>query len=121
MLRRRKRPQPSREDIRRAIPVRSDEVEESGGTSLVLRVPLKRRRGVVGWMARRADSSQRHEIELDEIGAFVWNLCDGKRSLAGIADSLAKEYRITRHEAEASLLAFVDSLRARGCLRLEKK
>jgi len=75
----------------------------------------------MGWLARRANSPTHHEIELDEIGAFVWEHCDGKRNVAGIAAALSKRYKITSHEAEASLLDFIDSLRQRGCITLERQ
>lgn len=118
----RTRPVPTREDIRRAVPKKRAEVEaRSDGEVTVLRVPLAQRRGLVGWAARKSNSPTQHEIELDEVGSFVWGLCDGKRSLAGIASKLSKHYKITIHEAEVSLLDFVDSLRRRGCLILERK
>lgn len=114
--------QPSREDIRRAVPRHLPHVEAQAlGETTLLRVPLKERAGTMGWIARKSNSPSHHEIELDEIGAFVWSLCDGKRSVAGIAAALSKHYKITMHEAEASLLDFLDSLRRRGCLTLERK
>lgn len=119
---RRKGPMPSREDIRKAVPRPMPHVEvQSVDAATLLRVPLREKSGVIGWAARKSNSPTHHEIELDEIGAFVWNLCDGKRNVAGIADALSKEYKITKHEAEASLLDFVDSLRKRGCISLERK
>jgi len=117
-----RRPQPSRENVRQAVPRQLPHVEAipSDETTL-LRVPLKEKLGATGWIARKSNSPSHHEIELDEIGAFVWSLCDGKRNVAGIAAALSKHYKITTHEAEASLLDFLDSLRRRGCLTLERK
>lgn len=59
------------------------------------------------------------QVELEPVGAFVWNLCDGKRSVKSIVDALQKEYKITKVEAEASLLAFLESLLKRKYIALE--
>jgi hypothetical protein len=120
MNRRTKKP-PNREDIRNAVPALSPDVQKQEGQALTLRLPLQRKPGLLGWLARRASHPTNHELELDEIGAFVVGLCDGKRTLEGIALKLSNEYKITRHEAEASLLSFVDSLRKRGYLTLSRK
>lgn len=114
----RRRPQPTREEIRRAIPVRNGLVTLVGNT---LSLPLAQKRGFYGWLARKSNAPNLLEIELDEIGLFVWSLFDGKRSVAGIAEALSKQYKLNKHEAEASLLEFIDRLRQRGCISLERK
>jgi hypothetical protein len=114
----RRRAAPSREDIRRAVPVRAPRLTQEG---TVLSVPLEQRAGPWGWLARKTGAPNTAEIELDEIGAFVWGLIDDKRTIAGIADSLSKHYKLTKPEAEASLLEFIDRLRRRGCVYLKRK
>jgi hypothetical protein len=109
---------PTRDEIRKAIPTKNPSAEERGG---ILALPLAQRRGFFGWLAKKANASNKLEIELDEIGSFVWGLIDGRRSVAGIAQSLAKEYKLNKHEAEASLLEFLDRLRQRGCISLVRK
>jgi hypothetical protein len=64
-------------------------------------------------LARKSGVAKK-EVELEQIGAFVWERCDGKHTCAGIAEALRKEYRITKVEAEASLLAFLETLRKRN-------
>jgi hypothetical protein len=59
------------------------------------------------------------QVELEPIGAFVWNLCDGKRTVQGITEALQREFKITKVEAEASLLAFLDTLMKRRYVALE--
>jgi hypothetical protein len=114
--------QPSLEYIRKDVPRQLSHVEALGfEEATLLRVPFREKTGAMGWFARKSNSPSHHEIELDEIGSFVWGLCDGKRNVAGIAAALSKHYKITTHEAEASLLDFLDSLRRRGCLTLERK
>lgn len=114
----RRRRRPTREEIRRAVPVRNPAAQEDGG---IVQVPLAERSGFFGWLARKSKASNRLEIELDDIGLFVWEKIDGRRSVAGIADALSKEYKLNKHEAEASLLEFIDRLRERGLISLVRK
>ena len=117
-----RREAPTREDIRKAVPFKHSAVtERQTEDSLTLAVPLAERSGFFGWLARRTQAPNETEIELDEIGSFVWNLIDGKRTVTGIADALSKRYKLTKHEAEASLLEFIDRLRRRGCISLRRK
>src|SRR4051812_29402259 len=39
-------------------------------------------------------------IALDAIGTHVWKMLDGKNSVAAIARSVAKEYKLVEREAE---------------------
>ena len=118
----RRRRLPTRDEIRRAVPTLSAGVEIGGSTkALVLTMLLQRRPGVWGWLARRTNHPTQHEIELDEIGSFAVGRIDGKRTVAGIASDLSNKYKITKHEAEASLLEFIDSLRKRGYVTLIRK
>ena len=114
----RRRRRPTREEIRRAVPIRNSAALEEGG---IVQVPLSERSGFFGWLARKSKASNRLEIELDEIGLFVWEKIDGRRSVAGIADALSKEYKLNKHDAEASLLEFIDRLRQRGLISLIRK
>ena len=109
---------PTRDEIRKAVPVKNPAAEDRDG---ILAVPLAERKGLFGWLARKTKAPNKLEIELDEIGKFVWELMDGKRTVAGIALALAKEYKLNKHEAEASLLEFIDRLRQRGCISLVRK
>ena len=113
---------PTREDIRRAVPFKHPAVTEAPNEeSLLLKVPLGERSGFLGWVARKTNAPNESEIELDAIGAYVWSLIDGKRTVTGIAEALSNNYKLTKHEAEASLLEFIERLRRRGCVSLRRK
>ena len=109
---------PTRDEIRKAVPVKNPAAEDRAG---LIAVPLADRKGFFGWLAKKTNAANHVEFELDEIGTFVWGLVDGKRTVAGIAAELAKEYKLNKHEAEASLLEFIDRLRQRGCISLVRK
>jgi len=72
-------------------------------------------------LAKVLKTPEHREVELDELGAFVWRLCDGKRTAKAIASALKTEFRITQPEAEASLLSFLASLAHRGYISFREK
>lgn len=109
----------TRSEIRRARPIRNPairfEPSDDGGVTLL--VPVAQR-GFLGRTIGKVVPDDK-QVELEPVGAFVWNLCDGKRSVQGIAEALQREYKITKVEAEASLLAFLETLLKRKYLALE--
>jgi hypothetical protein len=102
--------------------VRSEVVEREGegrGGATFLLVPVERtKRGrLVAWLLRRLSRRpvpEAKRIELDEIGAFVWGLCDGTRTTRQIIRGLAREYHLNRRDAEASLVEFLRMLGRRN-------
>jgi hypothetical protein len=58
------------------------------------------------------------KLRFDEIGSYVWELCDGKRTVDEIIQELSKKYNLTRKESEKPLLAFIDLLQKRRLLGL---
>ena len=50
------------------------------------------------------------KITLDEVGTEVWNMCDGRTSVAQMIESLGKTYTLDRKEAEVSLLSYLKTL-----------
>ena len=51
---------------------------------------------------------------LNDVGARIWELADGQRSVADMAAIIAAEYEVTSAQALADTLAFVEELIARG-------
>jgi len=93
------------------IPRLADQVEpvrtESG--ALRLRGPLLRRSAFARGMAWMLRLPARFEIELDDIGAFVIERCDG-RTLDRLAGDVAAHLRLSRREAETALADFFAAL-----------
>ena len=67
-------------------------------------VPVKR----IWWFKAPADAKK--TFELDEVGRFVWDLCDGKTTLKRMIESLAEKYQLNLREAEVSTLKFLEML-----------
>ncbi len=58
-------------------------------------------------------------LELNDAAAEIAQKCDGTRSIAGIADELAKAHdNAARETIEADVVAFVTMLRDKGLLDL---
>jgi hypothetical protein len=47
---------------------------------------------------------------LNETGAFIWELIDGKRDVEEIISELTKEYDIEASTAEADVMAFIEKM-----------
>jgi len=53
---------------------------------------------------------------LDEVGARIWELLDGQRSLQAVRDVILEEFEVSETEAEGDLLALIEQLREIGAI-----
>jgi len=113
-----RRPKPlSREQSLASVPLRNQAVREeqtdAGETRLV--IPLR-----PAWWARALSRvfyvPKQRRVVLDEIGAYVWGLCDGKKSVRDIVAALSARYKLHRKEAEISVVAYLRQLARRGLI-----
>lgn len=63
-------------------------------------------------------SSGKIEV-LNDVGARIWSLIDGHRSVREIASLLCEEYQVETSLAEADALAFLEDLAGRGVIVLK--
>jgi len=94
-------------------PLRNPAVEtqpsDTGGMQLI--APLETQgRGFVGAVAKWMKAPDTKTFELDEVGSFVWELCDGNHTFEGISKKLCARYKMNRTEADASLAAYLQTL-----------
>ncbi len=89
----------------------------------MLTVPLDMNKGgkltrlLAKWM--RAPSER--YVELDEVGGFVWELCDGNHTVETIVQKTGKEYKMNRREAEVSVTMFLQMLHEKNYIGFYKK
>ncbi len=107
--------------LRKSKPARNTFVEsetlEDG--SIILSAPLSTQgRGIMGRIAERAGKPNTKSFELEPVGAFVWNLCDGKHTFEAISKKLREEYKLSKLEADASLSAFLQMLSQRKLITM---
>ena len=107
----------TREDILRAMPLRAAEAvverREEGGARV--KIPVSGR-----WPFRMPAGAVK-TFELDEMGLWVWDSCDGKRTLLEVITRFAEHYRLSVREAEVATTKFLQTLGSRRLMRLEPK
>lgn len=57
-------------------------------------------------------------VRLDPLGAQVWELCDGERSVEAIVDAFAAAHRLSFHEARVAVTGYLSQLVQRGALAI---
>ena len=76
---------------------------------------LRRRDGVLAQEAQGQTVLLRMDdggyYALDDVGAMIWGLCDGDRSLDDVVTALCAEYDAPRATVAADVLEFVGDLR----------
>lgn len=120
-----RKPKIERKDALAIVPVRHPLVTwERTDNEVVLRIPLRDDKiaravkAIMKAMRVARDLPDSRQVGLDEVGSFVWELCDGKRTIDGIVTGLSKEYKLTRREAEASVTMFLQTLAKKNLIGL---
>lgn len=88
----------------------------------MLTVPMSRKAGKITrllaqWL--RAPSERR--VELDEVGGYVWELCDGNHTVETIVQKTGREYKMNRREAEVSVTMFLQMLHEKNYIGFYKR
>ena len=60
------------------------------------------------------------DIELDEMGSMVWQLCDGNKNVYDIALAMVKKFNDTEQNAIDRLIIFLRYLSRKGWITFEK-
>ena len=112
---RREQPKQGTRDLLRSYPLRNPlvqtKVKENG--EVQLEIPLKK---PSRWVRLLASPPEKKVIELDKLGSFVWNRCDGNHSFEEIVDDMVNEFKFTKAEARVSLTAFLKNLAEKGLM-----
>jgi len=107
----------TRDDVLKSMPVRNSLIKwnESEDRIVSLVVPQKNALWVK-IISKIFMLPRSRVIVLDEVGSFVWALCDGHNSIDTIVRALCNRYKLTRKEAETSLLEYFRKLGKRGII-----
>jgi len=98
------------------VPGRNEDVKtsESEGGVVVL-IPMD---SPLDFLAKRIHGGYR-KLKLDGQGAFVWNLCDGKRSVREIGNRLRERFGEEPEPLYERLVVFLMDLRRRHLIDLK--
>lgn len=113
-----KEPEVTREDSLGAVvhPNQRLRIERSADGVVTLYAPF-RSSAMVERLSRwlgGPDHAPEAKVELDEVGSFVWEMCDGRTTVREMIARLAEKYKLGRKEASASLTTFLRSLAQRN-------
>ena len=108
-------PPPEKQAVFHLRPVRNDAIEwqSNDDGEALLTVPRRNDRvgKLVGFCFRVPDAKA---VQLDEVGTFVWQLCDGSSTVEGIVKQTCKEYKLNRREVEISVTTYLQMLSERN-------
>ena len=124
LLRRKKKPKAPpipRGDFVRIKPIRNPALrwEKNENGIITIYIPLRKpskSKSLLMKFFLAGDLPKEKKIELDKVGSYVWDLCDGKRTIKNIIESLCKRYKMMPIEAEVSLRAYFTQLSKRGLI-----
>ncbi|MBN1807755.1 MAG: PqqD family protein [Planctomycetes bacterium] len=112
----------SREQILAARPTPNPDVTMSrtSSESVVLTYPVEAS-GITKFLQKFSSSRGQlaRRFELDNAGAEVWDLCDGRHAVDDIISFMRDKYAISRDEAEKSSVLYIRMLAERGLLVLD--
>lgn len=60
-------------------------------------------------------------VQLDEVGTFVWELCDGTNTVESIVQRMARQYQMNRREVEISVTTYLQTLAERNFIGFYQK
>jgi coenzyme PQQ biosynthesis protein PqqD len=87
----------------------------SGGSEALLEGRVRRQDGILAQEAHGQTVLLRLEdggyYALDEVGAMIWELCDGGRAVGEIVALLCEEFDAPEDVVKADVLEFIDDLR----------
>ena len=116
------KPKISRREAMDCIPLKNIQSRESRGEKgeLIISYPIEVRPWLARWMrlCGGKDVVGTKKLQLDELGASVWNLLVGKRSVGQLIQDFAALQRLHPREAEVSVTAFLRELGKRGLIGL---
>ena len=99
------------EETLKARPIRNAAVKEKkwDDEETFLVIPRKNARWV-RILSKIFYIPEEKKVYLDEIGAWVWQRCDGKTSVNKMIEGLSQEFKVDKKDAQTSLLKYLKKL-----------
>lgn len=120
MFFRRKQSPLTREQSLQCVPIKNQVVEEARSDSGDITLYLPRRN--VWWVNALARifyiPKKGRGVLLDELGSCVWDMIDGQTTVKQVIEQFAAKYRLSKREAELSIVAHLKNLAKRGLIAI---
>ena len=126
MAKKKKQPHegPNRGQALACTPIRNPEVEEEKKENgILLRYPVEVKpwfQSIFKRLSNRDSNIIIRRLELDALGSSVWQMVDGKQTVANIAEQFRKNHQLGTREAELSVTGFLKDLGRRGLIALKE-
>ena len=113
------KPQLTREESLAARPALNPlvKIEKADDGAVILHVP-RRDNALVRTVCRVFRLPPYRRVALDELGSFVIQLCDGRRPVSEVVEKFAEQFRLSRRDAEVSVVTFLRLLARRAIVGL---
>lgn len=102
-----------------AYPIRACEFVEGNGIVTVLY--KKEKLTIVEKFFFKNSASKPHKIDLDEVGSFIWKLCDGKKNIEQIIENTKEEFGDRVEPAKERVELFINQMNKTKLINLYKK
>jgi hypothetical protein len=108
------------EDLSNLFPVRACEFEESAD-GLIVALYRKAQHNFLEKILFKSMLDKPQKIDLDEIGSFIWKLCDGNKSMQQIVEQAKIKFSERIEPAVQRVKLFVDKMHSMKLINLYKK
>ena len=96
--------------------------EKRDSGEMILTVPPNEKANLLAkTLAKWFKAPPERHVELDEVGGFVWELCDGNNTVEAIVQKTGRQYKMNRREAEVSVTMFLQMLHQRNFIGFYKR
>ncbi|RKY68929.1 MAG: hypothetical protein DRQ02_02730 [Candidatus Latescibacterota bacterium] len=100
----------SREQMLGSRPVRNQVLEWKRKDNKVLIVFRRKQSKSIGFLSKIFHIPEKKVVELDSLGARVWQMCDGQHTVEKMIEALVAENKLEYKEAEVALVQFLKTL-----------
>ncbi len=115
-------PPPDRDAVFKLRPMRNGAIEwktNDEGQALLTVPHRKDRFGML--MSSMFRLPETRNVQLDDVGTFVWNLCDGNQTVDAIVKQTSREYKLNRREVEISVTTYLQMLSQRNFIAMYQR
>ncbi len=105
-------------------PIRNPEVEEiETPDGILLRYPVEIKpwfQSIFKRLSNRDSNIVIRRLELDALGSSVWQMVDGKQTVADITEQFRKTHQLGTREAELAVTGFLKDLGSRSLIAMKE-
>ncbi len=117
---RKRKPQLTKDDLLASRAVINESLDWFENDDGVIQIDIHRRdTWWVKVLSKVMFTPEKRSIALDDVGSFVWKCVDEGCTVRQMIGKLAKEYKLNRREAEASLTAYLRTLAKKRLIGFE--